>query len=122
MLIKDPEIEQAIPLQWRNTIHCINNAIVNRNLEDIIGRTGIIKANIETISLIYNYITEYGFQLCSLSDATWNTSKCRWMINHWHVMVDLSTVEEGLSDLVLFISVSEIKEEWVFSLESVHVA
>ena len=122
MLIKDPEIEQEIPIEWRNTIYRINEAILSKNLEDLVDRTDSIKADTNTILSIYSSIIEYDFTLCRLSDATWKTSKCRWMKKYWHVMVDLSTLEEGLSDLGLFMSVFETGNKWVFSVESVHVA
>ena len=46
-------------------------------------------------------VAAYGGQLTSLSDATWSTSVCRWMGDHWQVLVDLSTTTEPVSDLTL---------------------
>ena len=39
--------------------------------------------------------------MTALPEETWDTSVATWMGTHWDVLIDLWTVEEGRSDLVL---------------------
>lgn len=47
----------------------------------------------------------YGCTLTELTDETWETSVAQWMLGHWEILVDLRTLEEGRSDLVLHANV-----------------
>jgi hypothetical protein len=43
------------------------------------------------------------------------------MRGYWDVLVDLFTVEEGASDLVLAVGVYEKGSAYIFEVQSVHV-
>jgi len=43
------------------------------------------------------------------------------MLDYWEVLVDLYTVNENASDLVLFARVYEEDQRYCFEIESVHV-
>ena len=66
-------------------------------------------------------IQDYGAQLTSLPEETWQTSVCQWMGNYWDVMVDLYTAEEGRSDLVLNVRVYEEGSAYFFDVHFVYV-
>jgi hypothetical protein len=67
------------------------------------------------------YVAEYGATLAPLSEESWQTSCCQWMLGHWDTLVDLWTHEEGRSDLVLFVRVLDRAQGPLFTVESVHV-
>ena len=58
-------------------------------------------------SQIRDYLADYGGTLVSLPTEAWDTSVCIWNGDHWSALVDLWTKEEGRSDLVLQVRISE---------------
>lgn len=46
-------------------------------------------------------VAAYGDRLAALNEATWDWSVVRWMGSYWQVLVDLSTVNEPVSDIPL---------------------
>lgn len=70
---------------------------------------------------IRKYIQEYGTKLVSLPQESWATSVCIWMGDHWDALIDLWTEEEGSSDLVLQVHVSEVDSEFLFTVYMVYV-
>jgi len=75
----------------------------------------------KTATQICNYIQDYGAKLVALPEASWDTSVCIWMEDHWDALIDLWTVEEGSSDLVLQVHVSEVANEHVVTVYMVFV-
>jgi len=59
--------------------------------------------------------------LVELPDATWKTSVVRWYDPHWDFLLDLWTVAEGRSDLVLSGSVAETADGFRFTLRLIYV-
>jgi hypothetical protein len=53
------------------------------------------------------FVSSYGETLAPLSDTAWKTSVSIWMREHWDLLVDLSTVESGRSDMVVDVQVTE---------------
>jgi hypothetical protein len=114
------EGELPIPTIWRKTFYDMveyfkeGDFKLDNYIEDI--------EEISDDDAEYNKISvfEYGEDLDSLSDKTWNTSLCRWMGDHWDVLIDLNTVN-GDSDLVLFITARECNGKFKFKVESIHV-
>lgn len=121
MIEKNEDAELPIPDEWRS--------IITEIVEDIRRRTLVPKkisgcevcVDEKTINYIYEVIDDYGEELISLHDSTWKTSVYVWMRGYWHLLIDLFTVGEGRSDLVLFINVYESGEAFRFEIESVHV-
>ncbi len=74
-----------------------------------------------TAEQIRAYVGSCGATLVELPAESWETSLAQWMGDHWEVLVDLWTKEEGRSDLVLSLKVAEIGGEPRFSVRSVHV-
>lgn len=75
----------------------------------------------ETASHIQSYMNDYGATLKSLPNDTWNSSVCIWTGSHWDVLVDLYTIEEGVSDLVLSSRVTETNDEFNIAIHMVYV-
>ncbi len=70
---------------------------------------------------IEHNIKNYGARLTSLPEDSWRTSVCQWMGGFWDVLIDLFTVEEGASDLVLAARVYEEGATHIFEIHSVYV-
>jgi hypothetical protein len=75
----------------------------------------------KTATQIREYIDQYGATLVALPQDSWDTSVCIWMGEHWNALVDLWTKEEGRSDLVLQVHVSEVGGEYVVTAYMVYV-
>ncbi len=75
----------------------------------------------ETATQIRTYIEEYGAKLVPLPQASWTTSVCIWMGDYWDALIDLWTEEEGRSDLVLRVHVSEVGSEPLVTIYMVYV-
>jgi hypothetical protein len=62
---------------------------------------GIASIGADTAKFIEGQIAAYGDSLAPLSDDVWQRSTFRWMDDHWEFLIDLSTVQERVSDLAL---------------------
>ena len=121
LVLKDEKNQQAIPMTWRAALSSMVEAIQADNFELLNNIEGIRSISKEGANRIQDNIEDYGCQLTCLSDATWNTSVCQWMNGYWEVLLDLCTVEEGLSDLALSLRVYEKGQGFEFEIISVHV-
>jgi len=82
---------------------------------------GVCPITENDIMRILNNISKYDGHLISLPEEAWETSICQWMCGYWGVLIDLFTIEEGISDLVLVVRVYENKLSYSFEIMSVHV-
>lgn len=62
---------------------------------------GIASIDADTARLIEGQIAAYGDSLAPLSDDVWQRSAYCWVDDHWEFLIDLSTVQERVSDLAL---------------------
>jgi hypothetical protein len=123
-ITKNEDCEQPVPSAWRELFWNIVESLrrgdfllkeVTRGVEPLDGAEA---------RRIAGNINAYGSSLTSLPDETWQTSICRWQGCYWEVLIDLFTVEEGESDLVLFSKVFEDNENnppYRFEIDSVNV-
>ncbi len=119
--LKDDSASHPVPDTWREEFCAIARALVERNYR-LVG----LPENIEPISLdsasqIEEYIADYGVTVVELPVQTWDPSCAQWMGSHWEVLVDLWSVEEGRSDLVLGAAVRESGEGYRFEVQLVYV-
>ncbi len=75
----------------------------------------------ETANHLRDTVKSYGATLSELHDETWKTSIAQWMGSHWETLIDLSTLEEGRSDLVLHTRVFEKDGSFEIAIDSIHV-
>ena len=76
----------------------------------------------KTQKRIHEYIEYYGATLIDLPEETWDTSVCLWMEGYWDVLIDLFTLEEGASDLVLAARVyEESNQMYIYEIDSIYV-
>jgi hypothetical protein len=119
-LEKNEEIEQSIPLSWRPAIASIVDDIIHRNLDNKCDLPHRVIVDSADAAPIYQTVDRRSINLSSLSDATWKSSVCRWMSSHWYLLIDMS-IDEELSDLVLFIDLYEHEGSQSFIVKSLHV-
>ncbi|OEY95090.1 hypothetical protein BJD20_17005 [Acinetobacter proteolyticus] len=97
---------QAIPSIWRNTIFEIVEAFKNHDIGYYNQIKGIVSIDTNNFEEIISDINTYGEFLISLPDQTWESSQCIWKGDScWHIFIDLYTISEGKSDLILFLTV-----------------
>lgn len=117
---KNAEQELPIPTTWRKTLIAIVDAIINENLNQ--HNISYVKpVSREDVTYIQSNIIDYGEELIPLPKSTWDTSIYVWMNGFWEILLDLFTVEEGRSDLVLLLRVYEHTTNYQFEVMSVHV-
>ena len=118
---KDEDSERPIPSVWRPVFRDVVNAFVHQDyiLSSVV--PGVAAVSDGTAKQIRDYIEGYGEILTELPDETWDTSICIWMGDRWDALVDLWTVSEGRSDLVLSANVTESDNGFVFHIYMVYV-
>ncbi len=100
------ESPQIVPSIWRNTIFEIVEAFKNHDIHFFNQIEGVIKLDLREFEEVASDINAYGETLISLPNETWTSSHCLWRGDScWHVFIDLYTVNEGKSDLILFLTV-----------------
>ena len=118
---KNEDSEGPIPTVWRSKFTALIEAFVEGDYSNSIGVPGVAPIPIETAQPIKAYIEEYGEELISLPNETWESSIYIWMGSHWDVLIDLWTKGEGRSDLVLGAKVAEIKNGFYIEVGMVYV-
>ncbi|GGB67174.1 DUF7668 domain-containing protein [Henriciella pelagia] len=63
--------------------------------------TQIAEIDAETSKISLANIQAYGEPVGPLRDSSWQTSIYRWMGDHWDVLIDLTTPQGEVTDLVL---------------------
>lgn len=119
-VLKDEEQQQPIPSAWRQTLGEIVEAFRKGDFQ-LKGIAGVRPLSFDDAERIAGNIENYGAHLTNLPEGTWETSVCQWMCGYWDALIDLYTVEEGASDLVLSVRVYETIQGYDFQTESVHV-
>jgi len=120
-ILKDEDHQRPIPSVWRDTFTEIVEALKKGDYEIINNISGVCTVSTEDASRITRNIEGYGVQLTSLPEETWQTSVCQWMKGYWDVMIDLYSIEEGASDLILSVRVYEKGSSYIYEIQSVHV-
>jgi hypothetical protein len=107
MLHKD-DSEHAVPESLRPTFRQIADSLVAgdyRLMEHPVD--GVRPVDADTAKWIAESVSAYGDKLAPLNEETWKRSIYRWMDGHWIALVDLTTVSEPVSDLVLHANLYE---------------
>jgi hypothetical protein len=110
-----------VPSLWRQTIRDIVEAF--REQDFVLARSvpNVRPVSRSEATRFAEYIEDYGDELAELPDETWETSVCERVADFWDVTVDLYTVNEGHSDMVLELRVRENGSGYVFEVRSVYV-
>ncbi len=119
-ILKDEVQEHRVPSEWRSKLCEIADALKDGNFS-LLGLGSVEQLDEATADGIARNIYSYGCALTALPDESWDTSVCQWQSEHWEVLVDLFTVEEERSDLVLFVNVFEEAGDFIFKVHFVYV-
>ena len=119
--VKDERGAHPVATAWRPVLAEIVRAFARGDYGLSKPLAAVEAVTKQTAEQIRAYVGSYGATLVELSAESWDTSCAQWMGDHWEVLVDLWTKEEGHSDLVLFLKVVESGGEPRFSVQSVHV-
>lgn len=119
--IKDAKNERAIPTVWRPILSNIVKSFVVYDYSMSTGLQNVAEVSVETAQHIQAYIEDYGEVLVELPEETWDSSIYIWMGTHWDVIIDLWTVSEGRSDLILSAKVSESDTDYLIDVSMVYV-
>lgn len=119
--IKDSDGELPIPSAWRPVLCRIVDAFARHDYRLADGIDGVAPVSERTAAQVREYIKDYGATLVALSASSWDSSVCIWMGDHWDALVDLWTEEEGRSDLVLQVRVTEADNGYRVTVYMVYV-
>lgn len=120
-VIKDAENQGPVPSAWRSILTEIVAAFVRKDYQLSAGIPGVAPISEATAAHIEGYIGNYGATLIDLPESTWNTSVCIWEGDRWDALIDLSTQEEGSSDLVLRVQILETNGNYIVHVYMVYV-
>jgi hypothetical protein len=119
--LKATEVEGAVPLDWREVLTAIANAVASGDFSRLSLDARVAPVSQELAQRTRESVESYGATLTALPEETWQTSVCSWQVGHWSVLVDLWTIEEGCSDLVMQVRVTESEDRFLFTLYLVYV-
>jgi hypothetical protein len=115
------EDEGPVPTVWREPLSQAVESFSYGDFRLKSGIAGVDPVTEEDANSILSNIEAYGAELSSLPEESWDTSVCRWTGVGWELLVDLFTVKEGLSDLVMFARVTENNGAYRIKIDTVHV-
>ncbi|UXH76489.1 DUF7668 domain-containing protein [Roseateles amylovorans] len=118
---KDVDRPHPVAAAWRPLLRDIVRCFAHGDYALSAGISGVEPISAGIAEQIRAYITEYGARLTELPEAAWQSSVSQWYDPHWEVLVDLWTVEEGPSDLVLKARVRETDSGDRITVEMVYV-
>jgi len=121
LVLKDEDNQIPVPEVWRNTFTDIVDALIEKDFRLEREVNGVRPISEDDAAKMDSNIENYACRLTSLPEETWQTSVCQWMRGYWDVLIDLFTIEEGASDLVLAVRVYEEDSSYIFEVQSVHV-
>ena len=115
---KKPDEELPVPLEWRSMLKYI--------ADEIVAGRGPVADNIKAVDaksleVSLDNIRAYPDPIGSLQDITWQSSIYVWAQSCWEVLVDLSTLGNETSDLILHLRVYELNNRYVFEPGLIYV-
>lgn len=113
--------QQPVPMAWRPALKAIADALACGDYALTSVAEEVEPVSPETSCQMEAAVRAYGATLIDLPEATWATSVCMPYGEHWDVLVDLWTAEEGPSDLVLGVRVREQAGAFRYRVELVYV-
>ena len=119
--LKDGASQQPIPSLWRPVFREVLIAFAKGDYLIKEGILGVETISPELAAAIEWNMASYGAKLIELSEETWGSSVCMWYGGYWDALVDLWTLEEGPSDLILSSRVIEGNSGPSFAVTGVYV-
>jgi hypothetical protein len=109
------EEETPVPTQWRDVLSQVVDSLARRDavLARDVGEVDPVSDQVRQQCL--EALEDYGgVDLVALPQETWETSVASWRGRSWSCLVDLWTLQEGRSDLVMMVEVRESQGRYRF--------
>tara|TARA_Y100000994_G_C15692101_1_gene441952 strand:- start:702 stop:1076 length:375 start_codon:yes stop_codon:yes gene_type:complete len=119
--LKDLEKEHSIPDVWKDSICEVVIQLTKNNFELHDVSEYIALQSSDMAKFNRENVLEYGCCLKALSTECWERSCYQWQGNYRDLIIDLCTVEEDVSDLVLKGRVYPINSGYKYEFGMVHV-
>jgi len=119
--LKDLEKEHSIPDVWKDSICEVVIQLTKDNFELHNVSEYIVLQSSDMAKFNRENVLEYGCCLKALSTECWEHSCYQWQGNYWDLIIDLCTVEEDVSDLVLKGRVYPINSGYKYEFGMVYV-
>ena len=114
--------QQLVPSVWRPTLEAIVGAFIAGDWQLSGAPPSVEHIDDEIAQAIESSIAAYGgMTLTPLPDECWDTSVALWAGSGWQVLVDLWSLENGRTDLVLDVTVSEVDDGYQYKVHFVYV-
>ena len=118
----DSEFQSPIPNIWRDCIIQIIEAFKDKDFGRLNTLPSVQCIDLAYASEIAENIDAYGAHLISLAEESWHTSVCIYMENEsWKAIIDLFTVEEGRSDLIIDLFIFKKENQFIFQINNIYV-
>ncbi|OTG97337.1 hypothetical protein B9T24_04245 [Acinetobacter sp. ANC 4654] len=118
----DSEFQSPIPSIWKDCIIQIVEAFKDKDLARLNTLPSVQRIDLAYASKIAENIDAYGAHLMSLAEESWHTSVCIYMENEsWKAIIDLFTVEEGRSDLIIDLFIFKKENQFIFQINNIYV-
>ena len=118
----DSEFQSPIPSIWRDCIIQIIEAFKDKDFGRLNTLPSVQCIDLAYASEIAENIDAYGAHLISLAEESWHTSVCIYMENEsWKAIIDLFTVEEGRSDLIIDLFIFKKENQFIFQINNIYV-
>ncbi|OTG99754.1 hypothetical protein [Acinetobacter sp. ANC 4973] len=118
----DSEFQSPIPSIWRDCIIQIVEAFKDKDFGRLNTLPSVQCIDLAYASEIAENIDAYGAHLISLAEESWHTSVCIYMENEsWKAIIDLFTVEEGRSDLIIDLFIFKKENQFIFQINNIYV-
>lgn len=118
----DAEFQSPIPSIWRDCIIQIVEAFKDKDFGRLNTLPSVQCIDLAYASEIAENIDAYGAHLISLAEESWHTSVCIYMENEsWKAIIDLFTVEEGRSDLIIDLFIFKKENQFIFQINNIYV-
>lgn len=117
-------MEFPVAPNWRPTLEAIVTAFIAGDWELETTPSNVKRVPAGLAKVLQGNVAAYGsVTLVPLLRDTWDSSVSMWTGRGWEVLVDLSTAEEGRSDLVLhaFVTETAAEDEYMFEVHLVYV-
>jgi len=114
--------EPPVPTAWRPVLTAMVDCLVAGDYT-CAGIDGVEPASETSAEISRSNVEDYDDEvtLVPLPAESWDTSIATWQGGYWEVLVDLFTEQDGRSDLVLHVKVTETADGYSFSPGLVYV-
>jgi hypothetical protein len=119
---KDEDDQTLVPPVWRPTLEAMAAAIAAGDWQLLTAPSCVERVSEDDATMMREIVEDYGgVTLVPLPPETWETSVAMWEGDQWGVTVDLWSAEEGCTDLIMDVDVSEADDGYRFSLHLIYV-